>query len=69
MRKQNQILEDYQALYDKTTNEGLEQEQLEAYELEFIREKHENQKYNIEDIKGIKEIKGRQKVKKIGGGK
>jgi hypothetical protein len=68
--KEEQLLKEYQELYKESEEqeEVIYPEQLEAYELDFIREKHANQKYDIEDIKGIKEIKGRQKVKKISGG-
>lgn len=68
-QKEKQLVNKYKEMIENQTDETANIEQLEAYELEFIREKYENQKYNIEDIKGIKEIKGRQKVKKIGGGK
>lgn len=68
MLKERQLMNEYKALYKEKQEEETQPEQLEAYELEFIKEKQDNQKYNIEDIKGIKETKGRQKVKKIVGG-
>ena len=60
--KERQMLQDYETIYNQTPNEKVPTEQLEAFEIEFFKEKQENQKYVIE------EKKGKQKTKKISGG-
>lgn len=63
MQKEKQLLKKYESMYYETSNqEEKPPEQLEAYEIEFIKEKQENQKYDIQ------EKKGRTKMKKIVGG-
>lgn len=62
--KEKQLLQDYETMYYRNTkeNEEIPVEQLEAFEMEFIKEKQENQKYVIE------EKREKQKTKKISGG-
>ena len=63
MLKEKQLLQEYESMYYENTNDETPEEQLEAYEIEFMKEKQESEKYDMQ------EKNGRQKIKKISGGK
>lgn len=64
MLKEKQLLQEYESMYYEKIKEDEETppEQLETFEIEFMKEKQENQKYDIQEKKGHK------KTKKISGG-
>lgn len=62
----NEIVDNYQGIYDESNNDPTEPEEAVSYELTYQQDRRDYLKY---DLIGYKEEKGRQKVKKIGGGK
>lgn len=62
----NEIVDNYQGIYDESNNDPTEPEEAVSYELTYQQDRRDYLKY---DLNGYKEEKGRRKVKKIGGGK
>ena len=51
MLYENEVLDNYQGIYDESNNEPTEPEKLEAYEIDFIAEHRDEKKYDIQPNK------------------